>query len=104
MSSTVIDAGAAALFEKHRPTLEGALSAIRTRAYWSAYQEIPSVKNYGENAKSQGEIAFKKYLLSHFVFDESCGAVSNGTVGTEISPYGFSLDIRYPKIDLDRTI
>ena len=25
------------LFDKHRATLDGALNAIRTRGYWSAY-------------------------------------------------------------------
>ena len=35
------------LLEKHRATLEGALNAIHTRGYWSAYNEMPSPKAYG---------------------------------------------------------
>jgi hypothetical protein len=38
------------LFEKHRATLEGALGAIATRSYWSAFPEMPSPKLYGETA------------------------------------------------------
>jgi phenylacetic acid degradation protein paaN len=104
MSSTVIDAGAAALFEKHRPTLEGALGAIRARAYWSAYPEVPSAKNYGENAKDEGEAAFKGYLRSDFALGGELAAFSGPRVGAEVSPYGFSLDVRYPKLDLDHAI
>lgn len=36
------------LSEKHRPTLDQALDAIRTRAYWSPHPEHP--KAYGEGA------------------------------------------------------
>lgn len=97
----MIDSPATMLFEKHRPTLEGALRAIRERAYWSAYSELPSGRAYGENAKSEGETAFKALLHAEFSLDQP----SNGqTVGEERSPYGFPLGVRYPKIDLDRTI
>ena len=92
---------APALFEKHRLTLEGALRAIRERAYWSAYPEMPSGNTYRENAKSEGEAAFKAMLHADFPLDQPS---SGQTVGAERSPYGFPLGVRYPKIDLDRTI
>ena len=38
------------LFEKAPATLDGALNAIATRGYWSAYPEMPSPKLYGETA------------------------------------------------------
>ena len=48
------------LFERHRKTLEGALDAIRTRRYFSAYPEVPSGKVYGETAKADGEAAWPR--------------------------------------------
>ena len=41
------------LLEKHRATLEGALNAIQTRGYWSAFNEMPSPKTYGETAADE---------------------------------------------------
>ena len=45
------------LLEKHRATLEGALNAIQTRGYWSAFNEMPSPKTYGETAADDGKRA-----------------------------------------------
>ena len=45
------------LFEKHRATLDGALGAMRTRGFWSAYPEQPSPKIYGEAANDEGKAA-----------------------------------------------
>ncbi|MEO6991446.1 MAG: phenylacetic acid degradation protein PaaN [Candidatus Baltobacteraceae bacterium] len=90
-----------ALFDKHRPTLDAALGAIRARTYWSAYQEIPSAKFYGETAKADGAAAFQAQLNAPFALDEPS---SGETVGRERSPYGFDLGVRYPKIDVGRTI
>ncbi len=52
------------LFEKHRAKLDGALNAIQTRAYWAAYNEMPSPKAYGENAPDEGKRAFEAHLGS----------------------------------------
>jgi len=46
------------MLEKHRATLGGALHAITTRAYSSAYNEMPSTKVYGESAPDDGKKAF----------------------------------------------
>ena len=54
------------LFEKHRATLEGALGAIATRSYWSAFPEMPSPKLYGETAPDDGKRAFEAHLGKHF--------------------------------------
>ena len=51
------------LLEKHRATLDGALNAIATRGYWSAYNEMPSPKTYGETAAEDGKKAFEAHLL-----------------------------------------
>lgn len=100
MSTT--HAPAASLFEQHRETLEAALKAIRERTYWSRYPEMPSEKIYGEGAKAAGEEAFKAHLRSEFTF---AGQPAGGeTVGTEESPFGFVLGVRYARTSVDELI
>src|SRR5690242_20980803 len=51
------------LIAQHRPTLDQALEAIRTRAYWSPHPEHP--KAYGENGSlgmAEGKAAFDALL------------------------------------------
>lgn len=86
------------LFDRHQKVLTGAVSAIRSRTYWSAYLEIPSGKVYGENAKTEGQAAFEARLNKPFPLDQP-GTI--GTVGSEVSPYGKALGITYPKADLN---
>ena len=86
------------LFEKHHKTLQSAIDAVRARTYWSAYPEIPSGKIYGETAKDDGLAAFKAHLNQPFALDQPG---TRGTVGDEVSPYGLSLGVAYPKADLD---
>ena len=85
------------LFDKHSKTLQDAVAATRSRTYWSAYPEIPSGKIYGETAKGDAKQAFESRLNNTFAIDLPG---SNGTVGSEISPYGIELNISYPKCDL----
>jgi phenylacetic acid degradation protein paaN len=89
------------LFERHKKTLDGAVSAIRARNYWSAYPEIPSGKVYGESAKADGQAAFEARLNKPFSLDQPGTA---GTVGNEVSPYGIPLGIAYPKVDLKQLL
>ena len=86
------------LFERHRATLERALTAIAQRGYWSAYPESASPKVYGEGAAEAGKAAFDALRDQPFALDQP-GTV--GTVGAEQSPYGFPLGIAYPKADVD---
>ena len=87
------------LFERHAATLERALAAIADRGYWSAYPESPSPKIYGEGAADAGKAAFDALRDKPFALDQP-GTL--GTVGGEVSPFGFPLGIAYPKPDLDR--
>jgi phenylacetic acid degradation protein paaN len=89
------------LFEKHRATLEGALGAIATRSYWSAYPEMPSPKVYGETAPDDGKRAFEAHLGEQFELGQPG---QNGWLGGESSPYGVALDVRYPVCDPDALI
>ncbi|GAB7538760.1 phenylacetic acid degradation protein PaaN [Burkholderia sp. 3C] len=89
------------LFTKHEATLQQALSAIETRAYWSPFAEMPSPKVYGESAAAEGEAAFQAQLDKPFALDQPA---SGGQVGAEVSPFGFPLGIRYPQSSPDELI
>ncbi|MET9799751.1 phenylacetic acid degradation protein PaaN [Streptomyces sp. NPDC006368] len=87
------------LSERHRPTLDQALEAIRTRAYWSPHPEHP--KAYGENGSlsaADGLEAHKATLHSRFELDQPG---TDGWTGGEVSPYGPELGVEYPHADVD---
>ncbi|GAA2467655.1 phenylacetic acid degradation protein PaaN [Streptomyces macrosporus] len=90
----------AQLVEKHRPTLDRALEAIRTRDYWSPYPEHP--KAYGEEHGSlgaaEGKAAFDALLGTRFDLDQPG---TDGWVAGEVSPYGLKLGTEYPHVDVD---
>jgi phenylacetic acid degradation protein paaN len=89
---------AAGYHTKHRETLEQALAAIRKRDYFSAYPESPSPRVYGESAAEDGKAAFEALRGTEFAI-ETPG--SDGTVATESSPFGFDLEIAYPRVHPD---
>ncbi|WP_405849327.1 phenylacetic acid degradation protein PaaN [Streptomyces niveus] len=84
------------LTEKHRPTLDQALDAIRTRAYWSPHPEHP--KAYGESAPADGLAAFKALRGTRVDLDQPG---TDGWTGGEVSPYGPELGVEYPHADID---
>ncbi|MFJ8850490.1 phenylacetic acid degradation protein PaaN [Streptomyces sp. NPDC102437] len=90
------------LSEKHRPTLDQALDAIRTRAYWSPHPEHP--KAYGEGgapgslSAAEGKAAFDAVLNTRLDLGQPG---TDGWTGGEISPYGPELGVEYPHADLD---
>lgn len=83
------------LVDKHRPTLERALEAIRTREFWTPHPEHP--KAYGEEAAEQGKAAFGALRGTRFELPGQ--PVSGEWVTSERSPYGLELDISYPRTD-----
>jgi phenylacetic acid degradation protein paaN len=89
------------LFDKHRATLERALTAIAERTYWSAYPESASPKVYGEGAAEAGKAAFDALRDKPFALDAATAAERGRAVGRERSPFGFDLGITYPARDLD---
>ena len=89
---------ARSFFDRHRDTLDRALTAIRERDYWSHYPEVPSGQIYGETANDDGRAAFEAYRGHAFPLVQPG---TRGEVGAERSPFGFGLDIRYPGADLD---
>ncbi|WP_374261710.1 phenylacetic acid degradation protein PaaN [Zoogloea sp.] len=89
------------LFEKHRATLEGAVAAIASRGYWSAFSEMPSPKAYGETAPDDGKRAFEAHLGKQFELGQPG---LSGWLGGEKSPYGVALDVQYPVCDPEALI
>ena len=92
---------AANYFDTHRETLDGALAAIDSRGFWSAYPEVPSKRIYGEDARGEGMAAWKGRLGKTFGIDQP-GVV--GTVNAESSPYGIETNIDYPSVDLNQLL
>ena len=90
------------LIEKHRPTLDRALEAIRSRAYWSPHPEHP--KAYGEGGApgslgaAEGQAAFDALHGTRIDLDQPG---TDGWVGGEVSPYGPELAVEYPHPDVD---
>ncbi|MER5749334.1 phenylacetic acid degradation protein PaaN [Streptomyces sp. NPDC002088] len=87
------------LIAKHRPTLDQALEAIRTRAYWSPHPEHP--KAYGENGSldaAAGKAAFDAVLNTRLDLGQPG---TDDWVGGEVSPYGIELGVTYPHADVD---
>jgi phenylacetic acid degradation protein paaN len=81
-------------FDKHREKLDAAVAATASRGYYSAYDESPSPRVYGESAAGEGKAAFEAWLGQSFPLETSG---SEGTVSTERSPYGFDLGVSYPR-------
>ncbi|WP_194906043.1 phenylacetic acid degradation protein PaaN [Catenulispora rubra] len=81
---------------RHRETLDRAVQAIRERAFWTPYPEIP--KAYGEEAAGTGKAAYEGYLNRPFPLAQPG---TDELVGGEKSPYGVALGVTYPHPDLD---
>ncbi|MGW2975867.1 phenylacetic acid degradation protein PaaN [Streptomyces humidus] len=91
-----------ALIAQHRPTLDQALEAIRTRAYWSPHPEHP--KAYGENGSldmTAGKAAFDAVLNTRLDLGQPG---TDDWVGGEVSPYGLELGVTYPHPDVDELL
>ncbi|MER5911948.1 phenylacetic acid degradation protein PaaN [Streptomyces sp. NPDC001982] len=87
------------LIARHRPTLDQALEAIRTRAYWSPHPEHP--KAYGENGSlslAEGKAAFDAVQGTRLDLDQPG---TDDWVGGEVSPYGVDLGVTYPHADVE---
>src|SRR6476659_7035554 len=87
---------------QHRDRLDAAVAACASRGYYSAFDESPSPRVYGEHAAAEGKAAFEAWLDGTFPLDTP-GA--QGRVATERSPYGFDLGVAYPHVtDVDPLI
>ena len=89
------------LFEKHKTTLEGAMTAIQSRGFWAAFSELPSPKVYGATAAEDGKQAFQSHLGRQF---ELAQAGQTGWTGAEQSPYGIEINVQYPVCSIESLI
>jgi phenylacetic acid degradation protein paaN len=83
--------------------LQQGRDALASRCYFSRYPESPSPRVYGETAAADGLAAFEAHVASEFsaLGDQP----SDGTfAGSEVSPYGPELQVRYPRLDVDAGI
>lgn len=87
------------MFVKHQDLLGSAVHAIESRGYWSPYAE--NMAAYGADAVAAGRAAFDAYPDAQFYLDQP-GVVGRG--GGEISPFGFPLNVSYPKCSPDALI
>ncbi|MFK5584890.1 phenylacetic acid degradation protein PaaN [Serinicoccus sp. LYQ131] len=100
MAETATTHEAHPLLETHRELLEEATRALRERSYYSRYLESPSPRVYGENAPQDGQLAHESALNSDFAgLADQPG--TGRSVGSEKSPYGPTLGVRYPELDVD---
>ncbi len=83
------------LYRKHLERLEAAVRACATREHFSAFDESPSPRVYGETAAADGKAAFEAWLGADFPLDTP-GA--RGRATTERSPFGFDLGVGYPRV------
>ena len=89
-----------AYFDKHRERLDAAVAACASREYYSAFDESPSPRVYGESAAAEGKAAFEAWQGTTFPLDVP--GSGDDLVATERSPYGFDLDVSYPHVtDVD---
>ncbi|GAB2902049.1 phenylacetic acid degradation protein PaaN [Streptomyces mayteni] len=87
---------------RHRALLERAVAAAERREHWTPYPESPSKSVYGEDAAKLGETAFHEQVGRPFELPGHPGEsrVSPG----ERSPYGFPLDVSYPRLEPDAAV
>ena len=87
----------------HQAILDEATDALSNRRFYTRYPEVPSTRVYGETAAADGLAAYLAHLDSTYA-----GLLSQPTdgtfVGSEVSPYGPALGVRYPHLDLDAAI
>jgi phenylacetic acid degradation protein paaN len=86
-------------FAANRERLDAAVAACASREFYSAFNESPSPRVYGETAAAEGKAAFEGWLGGAFPL-QTPG--SDGRVATEKSPFGIDLGTTYPRAgDLD---
>jgi phenylacetic acid degradation protein paaN len=88
-------------FARHQAVLEQAVRAAGTREYWSPHPESPSPRVYGETANEDGRRAFEALRGTDFPLDM---AGATRMAGQERSPYGFDMDIAYPRLAPDTLV
>ncbi|KRF46569.1 phenylacetic acid degradation protein PaaN [Terrabacter sp. Soil810] len=88
------------LLDAHAGVLDEIRQALASRSWYSRYPESPSPRVYGESAAAEGLAAHEAHLGGAYA--ALSGQPTDGTfVGSEVSPYGPTLGITYPALDVD---
>ncbi|HKX68057.1 MAG TPA: phenylacetic acid degradation protein PaaN [Intrasporangium sp.] len=88
------------LLDQHAGVLDEIRQALTSRSWYSRYPESPSPRVYGETAAAEGLAAYEAHLNRPYAA-ELASAVDGTFVGSEVSPYGPTLGVAYPVLDLD---
>jgi len=89
------------LFEKHKETLDKAVTALHERTFYAHFPEHP--KAYGPDAPIQGKEAFDATLNNRF--GELLQSGTNGDIGEEQSPYwNKDIGVTYPSASVDALV
>nr|WP_321459707.1 phenylacetic acid degradation protein PaaN [uncultured Cohaesibacter sp.] len=83
-------------FHRHQKLLDDAVSALKSRQFWTPFPEIPSGRFYGETAREDGQRDFDRLIGQSF---EMANHPETHRVGLEESPWGMLLQISYPAAD-----
>ncbi|WP_256794451.1 phenylacetic acid degradation protein PaaN [Terrabacter sp. Ter38] len=88
------------LLDAHAGVLDEIRQALASRSWYSRYPESPSPRVYGETAAADGLAAHEAHLDGPYAALSS--QPTDGTlVGSEVSPYGPTLGVTYPALDVD---
>ncbi|GAA3705702.1 phenylacetic acid degradation protein PaaN [Terrabacter ginsenosidimutans] len=88
------------MLDAHAGVLDEIRQALASRSWYSRYPESPSPRVYGETAAADGLSAHEAHLDGAYAALSS--QPTDGTfVGSEVSPYGPTLGVTYPALDVD---
>jgi len=91
------------LATQHAQVLEEVRAALASRSWFSRYPESPSPRVYGETAAADGLAAYEAHLGTAYAGLQ--GQPGTATfVGSEVSPYGPTLAVEYPRLDVDAAL
>jgi phenylacetic acid degradation protein paaN len=91
------------LLDQHAGVLDEIRQALASRSWYSRYPESPSPRVYGESAAAEGLAAYEAHLRRPYAAELASG-VTGTFVGSEVSPYGPTLGVAYPVLDLDASL
>lgn len=91
------------MLERHADVLEEASDALARRSFYSRYPESPSPRVYGEGSAQAGQEAFQRARHQEFSGLESQPGTGE-LVGSEVSPFGPELAVRYPELDVEAAL
>ncbi|HHU11142.1 MAG TPA: phenylacetic acid degradation protein PaaN [Intrasporangiaceae bacterium] len=101
-ATTATDSAAgplADLIARHEEVLGQAAAALSARTFYARYPDSPSPRVHGEGAAEAGLTAYRGHLDADFDLGDQPN--TGASVGSEVSPYGPVLGVRYPQFDID---